>query len=309
MVRGEARILLSQKPIQEMEKTNRKWGEKFRFIEEVLLFAQKELKLKRTIQYRTYADLKDDFTIKILVVAEKDQIQIQEWHFPVVGSFPYIGFFEEKWLNRFIDQYPDKDIYVRDALAFSTLGLLPDPILPSFLHLSLPTLARTLIHELVHATIFIPGEVEWSETVASAMGDAGAALFFQKKGDLSNYQKVVDAFYDEIMWGKLIEDTIRDLTSFYKNTTSPEERVKFKEERISRLKEEIQNTPFRNPGYKRYGEYPINHAFLLAHRTYSRNPEVQENWFQSALRNYPATLSRLKEWAGKKDPRYEKILF
>jgi predicted aminopeptidase len=75
---------------------------------------------------------------------------------------------------------------MREVNAWSTLGWFNDPILTGFLYQPEGDLANLIIHELSHSTVFISGDVEESENLASFIGDYGARLYLiQKYGENS----------------------------------------------------------------------------------------------------------------------------
>ena len=77
------------------------------------------------------------------------------------------------------------DVGMRTVGGWSTLGWFKDPILSNMLNRSYGDLANLIIHELVHATIFVKDSVEFNENLASFIGDQGAKLFLKRK--LSGY--------------------------------------------------------------------------------------------------------------------------
>ena len=86
--------------------------------------------------------------------------------FPVVGSFPYLGFFDRDQARAHASglRRQGKDVWVRTAGAYSTLGWFEDPILPHMLDWDEYSLAGTLLHELAHATLWVPGSVQFNES-------------------------------------------------------------------------------------------------------------------------------------------------
>src|SRR5690606_40750315 len=121
--------------------------------------------------------LPEDFLVWVLTLAEPDGHVARTWQFPIAGEVPYLGVFDRGRAEAFADRdHADADRYLRTAAAFSTLGWLPEPVLPGMLELPEVSIVNTVVHELVHATIYRPGESAWNESVASALGDAGAIV-------------------------------------------------------------------------------------------------------------------------------------
>ncbi len=70
--------------------------EKLAWVSEIKTFVEKELGVKATSNYTTYVDLKKPYVVWSLTIAEPFELKIKEWEFPLVGSFPYLGFFKEE---------------------------------------------------------------------------------------------------------------------------------------------------------------------------------------------------------------------
>ncbi|MEM9024905.1 MAG: aminopeptidase [Bacteroidota bacterium] len=73
------------------------------------------------------------------------------------------------------------DTNLGDVSAWSTLGWFEDPILSNMLQRSEASLARLIIHELTHGTLYVPGDADFSENLATFVGDNGAYAFLAWK--------------------------------------------------------------------------------------------------------------------------------
>jgi predicted aminopeptidase len=99
------------------------------------------------------------------------------WCFPVAGCFAGLGWFDEDEAIKFKLELEAQgfDALVRPAAAYSTGGWFPDPVLSSMLgggDSALPDLANVVLHESVHATVFVPDEPFFNESFASYVADA-----------------------------------------------------------------------------------------------------------------------------------------
>ncbi|HEY1554144.1 MAG TPA: aminopeptidase [Kofleriaceae bacterium] len=98
------------------------------------------------------------------------------WCFPVAGCFPGLGWFDEDDAVHFKEELDREglDAVVRPASAYSTGGWFQDPVTSSMLgggDDALPYLANTILHESVHATVFIPDEQFFNESLAEYIAD------------------------------------------------------------------------------------------------------------------------------------------
>ncbi|RMF18930.1 MAG: hypothetical protein D6761_01450 [Candidatus Dadabacteria bacterium] len=294
---GELRILLRREPIDQAVRDRRFSAEQRRkmlLIRDAAADAEAQLGLARAHQYREVARLPDDFDVWVIAIAEPDRLETVYWEFPIAGRVPYLGFFDRARAEDYVaDHFPDKDHYLRTASAFSTLGWLPDPVLPAFFRLPDDAIVNTVVHELVHATVYAPGHSDWNESVATALGDAGALLLLRDADP--ELARVLEArLADRRLWRDLVDRTIRDLETAYAATTTAEARLQIKARVIAKLKQEIADAPWSQEGYRRLAEAPINHAFLLAHHVYGAHPEWQEHLFRLALSDYRGTINRLR---------------
>lgn len=73
------------------------------------------------------------------------------------------------------------DVRVQNPGGWSTLGWFTDPILSDMLTRSEGDLASLILHEMVHATLFVKDSVEFNENFASFIGDTTAYDFLRWK--------------------------------------------------------------------------------------------------------------------------------
>lgn len=129
-----------------------------------------------------------------VTAAKKDKLEVHLNRFPVVGAIPYLGFFAEDDARREADRLraDDLDVYVRPVAGYSTLGITSDPIYSSMLEGSDARIVEVTLHEMTHATVYLPGRSEWNESLATVVGNEGAAQFFAAHGDASKVAALVD---------------------------------------------------------------------------------------------------------------------
>lgn len=105
------------------------------------------------------------------------------WWFPIVGRMPYLGYFRQHdaMTSAAALRAEGYDVYVRTAGAYSTTGWFADPVLPDMLGWSEPQLADTLLHELTHATVWLPGSAEFNESFANFVGQQASLGYLIEK--------------------------------------------------------------------------------------------------------------------------------
>jgi len=133
--------------------------------------------LKPTSNYTRYTDLHRPAAVWVVQACSPLAFEPRRWHFPIVGSVPYLGFFDAKEAQAYAQtlEPDDLDVWVRGAAAFSTLGWFRDPVLSPMLSEgddALGDLINVILHESVHATLYVPGQSSFNESAASFVADA-----------------------------------------------------------------------------------------------------------------------------------------
>ncbi|MFP5354654.1 MAG: aminopeptidase, partial [Gemmatimonadota bacterium] len=87
-------------------------------------FAAEAIGLDAGKSFTTYSALERDTLVLVLSAARRDTLAPYTWWFPVVGRFPYKGFFDFAEAQQTAADMRRRglDTYLRPASAFSTLG-------------------------------------------------------------------------------------------------------------------------------------------------------------------------------------------
>lgn len=162
--------------------------DKLRFVQEVKRYAEDELHLARTCNFSTYLPRKKEPLTYVVSASRKDALEPVTWTYPIVGTASYRGYFdledaEEKRDELLKEGY---DVYLGAAGAYSTLGWFCDPILPTMLDRDEGQLATLIIHELVHATLYVKGETVFNESLADFVAHTAAPRFLDAKYGAGN---------------------------------------------------------------------------------------------------------------------------
>ncbi|GHT80374.1 hypothetical protein FACS1894130_11490 [Spirochaetia bacterium] len=167
-------------PTPDEEQLNRKFVAR---IGDIRRFAMEELGLRETKNYTRYVKLDRDYLAAAVSAAERDAFVRYEWWFPVVGNVPYKGFFRAEDARREGEKLRkrDLDVWIRRVDAFSTLGWFRDPLYSYMRDYPVHELADLLIHELLHATVYLKGHSQFDEELAEFVGREGSRLYYRKK--------------------------------------------------------------------------------------------------------------------------------
>lgn len=154
---------------------------KLKLIDDVRRFAIDSLGLEDTKNYKTIYDQKGKEIMWVVTASEPFRLKAKEWDFPVLGSVPYKGYFNVEKARMEKEQLENEgwDVSVQNPGGWSTLGWFTDPILSNMLTHSEGDLASLIIHEMVHATLFVKDSVTFNENFASFIGDTTAYDFLK----------------------------------------------------------------------------------------------------------------------------------
>jgi len=180
---SEARLLLRRQPIANLlARPDLPAGlrERLELTLAVREFAAGPLGLRVGDSYTTFAEVPSGATVYVVSAARRDRLEAYLWRYPLVGELPYRGFFSFEGAARAARDLGarDLDVEVRPALAFSTLGWFADPLLSTAAGEPPVAVAETVLHELWHATVFVPGAAAFNESSATFAGHRGAIAFF-----------------------------------------------------------------------------------------------------------------------------------
>jgi predicted aminopeptidase len=224
------------------------------------------------------------------------------WWFPIVGTVPYLGFFRRSDADNWIDDLNQEglDVYLRTAGAYSTLGYFEDPVLPGMLEWEDDLLANTVLHEMVHATVWVKGSVPFNESLASFVGDnASLAYLSDRHGDDSEVlQKTHQRREDVATWRTLQRSLFGELRSIYANPTlSPVEMQQMKDALFGQWPDRVDASFFHDPErfVRAAHEGVWNNARLLQFQVYNS----KQNEFRAILDkvdgNYPEFLNKVRD--------------
>lgn len=280
------------------------------FIGEIRKYAIDSLGLQDNKEvYQTLYDQKGKPLVYLLTVAEAYQLKGVSFHFPIIGTFAYKGFFDSTMIHQEELQWKLKgyDTDIGEGIAYSTLGWLPEPILSNMLYYSDGKLASLIIHEMVHGTIFIKNDHETSENLANFIGDYGAKRFlaFKYGNESKEYKRFVQAklirkaLVKHLNRGSLKLDSL--YRSFSQNLTSKdkdsakyaliEQIVLNKDTILARFN---QDKPFVKRTNIAQKDLP-NNAYFIGFKTYNSKQNEFERLFDDAYKgNYELFLVGMK---------------
>src|SRR6185436_1104168 len=188
---GQMKIILNARPVSEFigdPSFPDSLKSKLLLIQRARRYAIDSLGLNDTDNYTTMYDQQGKELMWVVLACEPFRLVEKRWDFPIIGSVPYKGYFEREKAIREREELEKEnwDVSIRNPGGWSTLGWFTDPILSGMLRRSDGDLSSLIIHEMVHATIYVKDSSDFNENLASFIGDRGAEEFLAKTyGDSS----------------------------------------------------------------------------------------------------------------------------
>ncbi len=188
---GQVKLLTTAKENDEILKDvrfSKKHKEKIKKIQTYKAYFYKYWNKKETSIYSKTTILHDPAVTYLVISSDYNKIEARKECFPIMGCFPYLGFFKKSSAISYASDLKKKGIvtYTRPVYAYSTLGYFTDTILSSFFYFDDFELAELIFHELFHTVFFIKDEVELNENLANYFGKQMALEYFKDDTRLKN---------------------------------------------------------------------------------------------------------------------------
>ena len=306
----EAKILWHRRPIEEVLRRpglDAATREKLELVLRVRRFAEQDLDFRVDGSYGSVTELASPPIVYVVTAAPRTKLEPYTWWFPVVGRVMYKGYFSLDAAKQEARRLEAKgyDIYVRTALAFSTLGWFADPLLPNLLVYDKETLSNIIIHELFHSTFYLSGQTALNESLANFAGHRGAIAFFAKEQgkEADATRHAVATWESELAISNFLAEGAQRLNALYSSPVSEGEKLHQREELFAQLQEDFHHLPGPVRQNTDFGVVKLNNAVLIQYLVYVKELALFERVYQQNGQDLRVTLARLIEAAKKeKDP-------
>jgi predicted aminopeptidase len=267
-------------------------------VQSIKEFGETELGLKKTSCYQTVNLDPHQPTIYVVSACPKDRLDPVTWWFPVVGNMPYLGFFdlESARLEKKKLLGKDLDVYIGAAEAYSTLGWFKDPLTLNLIGASTLDFVETILHEMTHATLYMKGQGEFNEGLATLVGKEGALLFMERTFGPSHplSQEARKSIHDERLFSSFLSSLIDELNHVYQSPLTYQEKLVEREKVFASSLERFKllKSQFQTQRFVPFERAPMNNAFLVSVAVYHR-PFLL---FERALHRRGHSVKNMLQW-------------
>ncbi len=272
----EALILAHRRPIARVvadPSTDPETRGKLSLVLAVRDYAAGSLHLAARHTYTTYSRINRDTLVLVLSASRADRLEPYTWSYPVVGRVPYKGFFDRASALAEAGRLESRglDTYVRVSGAFSTLGWFEDPLLSTMVREDSVDLAATVIHEILHNTIWVRGDVAFNEYLAEFVGYRGAEALFRARGDGRSARRAAARWTDEIRLAHFYDSLAARLERLYAGGTSGAALSDARQQIFQQARDELAGpvaVALQTIDGRALARRPLNNAVVIAHRLY-----------------------------------------
>lgn len=254
-------------------------------------------------QYTDYVPWPQDRIITSLVVTEPQSVEARPFTYLWVGELPYKGFFEAGRAENEAKSFRDQgyDVCLVPVPAYSTLGFFADPITDPMLRGGEGPAVETVLHEFVHATVFVDNDADLNESAASFVGEEASVAFFADDPEKASRRRREVAEKRQIRMRILgFRQRVASLYEASGSQDASGQRAQLE----AAFRDSIRSLPLTTRDSARVAErLRLNDACLALASTYSADLPEHQRVLEQLGGSLPDFIARLKGVANTDDPR------
>jgi len=246
-------------------------------VKEIKRFAVTRFGLADNANYTSYIRVDRKYLAAVVSACDRLSFRQYLWDYLFVGKLPYQGFFDADQARREARLLEEEgyDVYVRPVDAFSTLGILSDPVFSFMKNYPAYALAELITHEQTHATVFLPGQATFNENLASFVGEEGMREYIRQKygTDSEEYRTALALDHDARAFALTVRELYDRLKAVYDQKLPDAEKLKRKAEIIDGWKMEYAlryASRFRTRLYEGFPKLNVNNAVIMTNMNYTQ---------------------------------------
>jgi len=304
---GQNRLMRARQPIETVlanPETPLETRERLLLVLQVREFAI-ELGLDVGEQYTSFAQWPGDRVVTTVVATRPGTVTPAGFHFLLLGRLPYKGFFDRERAHREAEALRDDGLDVCEfgVRAYSTLGWMNDPVTEPMLREESGRLAEVILHELVHATVYLEDHADFNESIARFIGEEGSVLYFETSLQPERaHERRLEIEDDRRVDAELLR--FRDeVAALYASQGAGTSRDEIRRDLEERARARIRNLPLstRDP-VELADVLRMNDACLALTGTYASELERYAQLLSRLDGGLPALIARLRSVEGAEDP-------
>ncbi|MBW2723574.1 MAG: aminopeptidase [Deltaproteobacteria bacterium] len=313
---GQVKLLCARQPVAQLlddPETDADLRAKLLLVQEARSFAA-TLGLEVQGQYTSYVPWPHDRIVTNIITTKPGTIEAANFRFPIVGEVPYKGFFDRERAEREAERLraSGMDVCMGAIRAYSTLGWFDDPLTAPMLNTTDERLFETVIHELVHATVFVKSQPDFNEGVANFIGEEAVVLYYSQHAAESsaasgtqrsgvNPRARID---DDRMIAATLMSLRDEIAQLYAEELPEPERVRLRESLEISGREKLADLSLRSRSALPLSKAArINDACLAIQGTYVADTPKHQAVLEALDGDLERFVSRLRDAASSDDPR------
>jgi predicted aminopeptidase len=152
-------------------------------VPDIRAFGRDVMQLAPGRSYLSYFATERSGIAYVISASARTRFEPHLFTFPIVGSVAYKSFFDEAAARAAAAELEAEgyDVWVGPATAYSTLGYLRDPVTTVMMRRGLTAFVEVLLHEMTHGRLYVPGQTDFSEQLASFAGERGAEQYLRSR--------------------------------------------------------------------------------------------------------------------------------
>lgn len=310
---GQLRLLRDAVPISQAIDNNNLTDEqvaKLRLIEDARTYARDVLALNIDNNFTRFYDSGGEPVAFNVSASRKDSFQPKLWQFPIVGTVPYLGYFDRSLAEKKRDELRQQnlDVFMYEIDAYSGIGVIPNLVLSPMLDRSDISLLDTVFHELLHSTVWRKNDTSFNESLATFYGRAGTLAYLADR--FPDRPELIDAatqsFEDSDRFTAFMLELYNALDAFYSSDLTSQEKIAGREAVYQagreRFVDEVLPLMNRPELYGWVADLPPNNAFMLSIRRYNFDLDIFEQVLAATGQDWPATRDVFRAAADQPDP-------
>lgn len=307
---GQTRLLSAREPIATVlanPSLDEEVRQRLELVQEARAFAR-ELGLDVGGQYTSFVDWPGDRVVTTVVATRPGEVTPAGFYFPFVGRLPYKGFFDRARADAEAGRLRAEGLDVCEVgvRAYSTLGWLDDPVTGPMLRRDPGRLVETILHELVHVTVYVRDHIDFNEGVAAFIGEEGSVLFYAREGRVAE----AAARRRSVERGRAIDALLvalrEEIAALYATSEEGPARSRAREELETRTRSQLAELP--ELGEQRAAEVPLNDACLALIGTYSADVDGYQARLEGLGGDLSAFIAAVVAAADADDPNAALLL-